>query len=69
MATRPLPTRPVPIRCAGCGGRYSVEYDEQGTPTAFHTLPYCAAFEAISTSIDALEHFEECRKALPKNPT
>lgn len=64
MPTRPLPPSPKLVPCADCSGKFSLQYDEAGTPTAFHTLPYCAAFTAIGTVVDAISHSEKCRMAL-----
>lgn len=64
MGSRPLPQRPLPLSCCSCTGKFSIAYDEAGIPTAYHSLPYCAAFEAIATSVDALTHHEKCRAAI-----
>ena len=53
--------------CADCEGFYALEYDEHGGATAYHSEPYCPAFVAITTSIDAIEHYEKCR-AKKKTP-
>ncbi len=53
------------IRCHACSGWFSLGYadgDEQtGTPTCFHSLPYCDAFDRIESVLDAVAFSEACR--------
>ncbi len=44
-------------RCYACAGRYSFDVRDE-KPVAFHSLPFCPAFNAIQTLIDALRHAE-----------
>jgi hypothetical protein len=60
--SRPLPPPPATLPCSSCKGRFGLDYDERGTPTAYHTLPYCEAFNAIETSVDGIAHFEKCKE-------
>ncbi len=61
MGSRPLPDPPPTITCR-CGGKFGLDFPGGGaTPTAYHSLPYCADFESIETSVDAIGHFEKCR--------
>jgi len=66
MGSRPLPPRPKAHPCHACGGKYSLDYDAQGVPTAYHTLPYCTAFEAVETSVDAVVFLERCQESVSK---
>lgn len=60
MPSRPLPPPPPSVRCRACKGRYGLDFEGK-TPVAYHSLPYCAAFEAIETTVDAIEHWEKCQ--------
>lgn len=55
------------VRCHACRGWFSLAFengDEQnGRPTALHSLPYCKAFERIETVLDAVAFSEKCRQA------
>lgn len=62
MATRPLPPPPPTITCS-CGGKFGLDFPGEGrTPVAYHSLPYCPAFDAIGSTVDAITHFERCKK-------
>lgn len=50
-------------RCYECGRGYALGHDASGEPTLFHELPYCAAYEAVSTVADAVAYSERCRAA------
>lgn len=55
--------QPVTIRCSDCTGRFGFAV-ESGKPVAYHTVPYCPAFIAIETTLDALQHAERCNLAV-----
>lgn len=65
--------QPVTVRCVSCAGRYGFGIEDD-RPTAYHTLPYCPAFNAIQSTMDALRHAEKCDMAIaaerpsPKTP-
>lgn len=52
------------VRCHACSGWFSLGYadgDAQtGTPTCFHSMPYCSAFDAIESVIDAVRFSQKC---------
>lgn len=54
---------PTMARCL-CGGSYSIGYDEHGdrAPTAWHSLPFCDRFRAVTTTNDATAFAEENRQ-------
>lgn len=54
---------PANVRCCSCSGRYGFGV-ENDRPTAYHTLPYCPAFIAIETTMDAIRHAEKCELAV-----
>lgn len=47
------------VRCYACPGRFAFAI-ENDRPVARHSVPYCPAFEAISSTIDALRFAEAC---------
>lgn len=47
-------------RCR-CGGRYSLEYDDEQHPQLSHSVPVCARYEAVQSSDDAVRYSEENR--------
>ena len=51
--------RPITTRCFDCTGRFGFAI-ESGEPVAYHTVPYCPAFDAIETTLDAIRHAERC---------
>lgn len=57
------------IKCHACAGWFSIGFQRgrgkavRGEPVAFHSLPYCAAFDAIETTVDAVAFSEKCRAA------
>jgi hypothetical protein len=57
MTRSSAPVDSVP--CHACAGRFAFSFDGD-RPTAHHTLPYCAAFDAISSTLDALRFAELC---------
>lgn len=51
----------APVPCHACAGKFSLSVsNESGTPVAHHTLPYCPAFDALESSLDALAFAERC---------
>lgn len=65
---RPKPT-PGPVdmspgvACYSCGRSFHLGRDAAGSPMAFHASPHCAAFEALDTTEDAVEHSQKSRAA------
>jgi hypothetical protein len=49
----------VAVRCYACSGRFAFHVDNDQA-IAYHTPPYCKAFLAIETAIDAIRHAERC---------
>lgn len=54
---------PATVRCYACAGRFGFDIEDD-RPTAYHSLPYCPAFVAIESTIDALKHAERCDMAV-----
>ena len=50
---------PLTVRCHACRGRFGFGVDDD-RPTAYHSLPFCPAFNAIATTIDALRFAQQC---------
>jgi hypothetical protein len=54
-----------PVRCHACAGQFTFEHDPAlDRFVARHTLPYCAAFTAIDSTLDALRFAERCDLAI-----
>lgn len=62
MASRPLPPPLPTLPCCGCSGRFGLEYDGRNDPVAYHTVPYCEAFNAIGNTVDAITHWEKSKE-------
>jgi len=54
---------PLHVRCHACSGRFGFDIDED-RPTAYHSLPFCPAFVAIESTMDALRFAEKCDMAV-----
>lgn len=54
------PSRRRYVSCCSCSGKFGLAY-EAGSLVAYHTLPYCSAFEAIESTDDVVRHSEKCR--------
>ena len=59
----PRPEALPTVRCYSCGGRFSVGVDAREHVTVYHSLPFCAAFDALEGLSDALDFITRCRKA------
>jgi hypothetical protein len=58
------------VKCHACSGWFSLGFMKRrggfrGDPVAYHSLPYCAAFDAIETTVDAARFSEKCRSLAP----
>lgn len=60
----PIPTGIATAPCHACAGRFGLGYHE-GTPVAYHTTPYCSAFNAIVSTEDAIRFSQKCRRRGP----
>lgn len=50
---------PDSVPCHACAGRFAFSIQDD-RPTVHHTKPYCAAFEAIESTLDGLRFAEKC---------
>ena len=54
---------PQTVRCHACNGRFGFGFDGE-KPIAYHSAPFCVAFDAIETAADALRFAERCDLAI-----
>lgn len=54
---------PLHVPCYACSGRFGFGVDD-ARPTAYHSLPFCPAFVAIDSTLDALRFAEKCDMAV-----
>lgn len=54
---------PLHVPCYACAGRFGFGVDDD-RPTAYHSLPFCPAFVAIESTLDALRFAERCDMAV-----
>lgn len=56
---------PSTVPCHACSGRFSFGFETAADRfICRHTRPYCPAFEAIASTLDALRFAEKCDQAL-----
>lgn len=50
-----------PLHCHACAGRFTLHWDEARERFVVrHSTPFCAAFDALETSVDALRFADRC---------
>lgn len=49
------------IGCHACSGWFALGHPDAESAQAFHSVPYCAAFDAIATPEDMVEFSKKCR--------
>jgi len=54
---------PPTVPCCACSGRFGFRIVDD-RPIAYHSTPFCPAFIAIESTMDALRHAERCDMAI-----
>jgi hypothetical protein len=58
-----MTTPAITVGCHACAGRFGFTVEGE-LPTVYHSLPYCPAFVAIETTVDAIQYAERCNLAV-----